>query len=108
MNKSAKGRRNEHKSRDLLVEAGYHFVIRSTGSFGPWDLVALEPGHPVCLVQVKSNRKPPALGDSANYLYDPAWLLRYHVWVDYAKLPRVYDARSGKLLEHNNPRLRTP
>lgn len=34
------GRRLEYKARDVLTEAGY-FVVRSAGSKGPVDLVAL-------------------------------------------------------------------
>jgi len=93
MNKSAKGRRNEHKSRQLLLGLGYSIVMRSAASHGDWDLIALSPALPTQLVQVKSNRKPPALSDSV--AYDPNWLLRYHVWKDYAHSPEIYDARTG-------------
>ena len=94
MNKSAKGRRNEHKSRQLLLGLGYTIVMRSAASHGDWDLIALSRALPTQLVQVKSNRKPPTLSDSGRY--DPTnWLLRYHVWKDYAHSPEIYDARTG-------------
>ena len=93
MNKSAKGRRTEHKSRDILLGLGY-LVTRSAGSFGEWDLVALSRTLPLQLVQVRANSKPPKLQDISPY--DPQWLLRYHVWKDYARIPQIYDAHSGE------------
>lgn len=97
MNKSAKGRRNEWKSiRYLKTVLKYPVVIRSTGSFGDWDLVALGKDKPVMLVQVKSNRRPPLL-DKPPEGYDPAWALAYHVWDDYAREPKAYHAVTGEL-----------
>lgn len=40
MNTAKKGRAKEHKVRDLLRAEGY-FVMRSAGSFGPVDLIAI-------------------------------------------------------------------
>lgn len=92
MNRSAKGRRNEWKSiRYIKEKLGYPIVIRSTGSFGDWDLVALGRDQPVMLVQVKSNRRPLLLKERPDF-YDPSWLLVYHVWRDYAKEPEIHDA----------------
>ena len=44
MNTSAKGRRNEHRSRDLLKALGYR-VLRSAGSLGAFDLLGLSGGR---------------------------------------------------------------
>ena len=46
------GRVRENRVKDLLEEDGY-FVVRSAGSGGVADLVALKPGQ-VLLIQVKS------------------------------------------------------
>ena len=93
-NRSAKGRRNEHKSRDWLEAQGY-FVVRAAGSKGDWDLVALHPGpeRPVMLVQVKSNKVPKKLTAEQQKAYSPFWVLQFHVWKDYARQPLVIDAR---------------
>jgi len=54
MKAKAKGYRNEAKARRFLQEQGY-MVIRSGGSFGPFDIVAIGPRW--CrLIQVRSNR----------------------------------------------------
>ncbi|MCP4900197.1 MAG: hypothetical protein GY906_24765 [bacterium] len=58
MNAKAKGARSERKVRAQLEADGWH-VVKSGGSLGLWDLVALHPTGKVRLVQVKTNRKPP-------------------------------------------------
>jgi len=59
LNTASKGRRLEHKVRDLLRERKY-FVVRSAGSMGPFDLVAIPMKDclwfETVLVQVKSRR----------------------------------------------------
>ncbi len=56
MNSSAKGRRNEHRSMAIFEALGYE-CIRSAGSAGTWDFVAISPTD-VVLVQVKSSEWP--------------------------------------------------
>lgn len=52
----AKGQRLERKVREILRAAGY-YVIRSGGSKGLWDLVAIGH-HDVRLIQVKASGNP--------------------------------------------------
>lgn len=56
MNRSAKGRRLEHRSRRLLESEGYS-VVRSAASRGPFDLVGFRADAAV-LVQVRAGRWP--------------------------------------------------
>ncbi len=56
LNTSAKGRRLEYRSRQILEGAGYS-VIRSAASKGSWDLIGISSADMV-LVQCKSNRPP--------------------------------------------------
>lgn len=53
LNRAGKGRRLEYRARDILERAGY-LVVRSAGSHGPFDLVAIS-SLGVRLVQVKAN-----------------------------------------------------
>lgn len=67
-NQYAAGRTREYKVRDLLVDNGYD-VVRSAGSKGAIDLVAIKPGQ-ILFVQVKTLAPP---GPKAlNKLYDLA------------------------------------
>lgn len=52
MNTAAKGRRAEHRCRDILETAGYS-VLRAAGSFGAFDLIALNSSE-IRLINVKS------------------------------------------------------
>ena len=52
MSRYAKGRRLEWLARDALIAQGYT-VIRSAGSKGPVDLVAIGPAE-IRLIQVKA------------------------------------------------------
>lgn len=54
-NPKAKGTKSEYKVRDLFEKRGW-FVIRSTGSFSPVDLVCIKKKR-VILVQIKSSSK---------------------------------------------------
>lgn len=56
MTQYRKGRRAEYAARDILHDDGYPVVLRTAGSHGIVDLVAIQPGH-VRLVQVKSTAK---------------------------------------------------
>lgn len=55
-----KGRRLEYKIRGILEPEGY-YVVRSAGSKGLFDIVAIPVGSPkkIKLIQSKSNREPP-------------------------------------------------
>jgi Holliday junction resolvase len=48
-----RGDRNEYKTRDRLVESGYH-VTRAAGSLGPFDFIAFKVGSNMRLIQSKS------------------------------------------------------
>jgi len=50
-----RGTKREYKARDALLEMGASVVVRSAGSHGPFDLVAVFSDH-VRLVQVKSDK----------------------------------------------------
>ena len=56
MNTAAKGRRNEHRSMALYEAMGYE-CIRSAGSRGRWDFLAID-AHWIIAVQVKSGSWP--------------------------------------------------
>ena len=49
-----KGRAYEYKAKKVLEEQGYT-VVRTAGSHGPWDLMAIKEGtdEPVKCVQIK-------------------------------------------------------
>lgn len=67
-NQYGAGRAREYKVRDLLIAEGYD-VVRSAGSKGAIDLVAIKAGQ-ILFVQVKTTTPPgPA---SWNKLYDLA------------------------------------
>jgi Holliday junction resolvase len=53
-NTSRQGRDNEHQAMKQLAAAGYELVMRSAGSKGVADVIALKPGQ-VLLVQAKRN-----------------------------------------------------
>ena len=58
MSRYTTGRRLEYRARDALRAQGYT-VVRSAGSKGPIDLVAIGPAEgrrTVRLIQVKANR----------------------------------------------------
>ena len=46
------GRRFEYRQRDAWRERGYE-VMRTAGSHGPYDLIAVHPRRPVVLIQCK-------------------------------------------------------
>jgi len=55
MNRKKKGINAERKAKEILEQAGY-LVIRSAGSLGPFDLIALNRSGHVRLIQVKKNK----------------------------------------------------
>ena len=91
VNTAGKGRRNEHRSRDLLKALGYR-VLRSAGSLGAFDLLGLSATDLVA-VQVKTNRPPSALElrELAEYPVPPHCRKLVHVWKDRQRLPLVQE-----------------
>ena len=91
MNTAAKGRRVEHKARDLLEALGY-LVTRSAGSKGLFDLVAQHPTH-TRNVQVKANRPPGRLEREELELFArsalPTTSVEIWVWKDRESAPKV-------------------
>ena len=91
MNTAAKGRRNEHRSRDLLTAAGY-IVTRAAASKGAFDLVAIGADD-VLLVQVKANRWPgrEELAAMQAIPVPPNCRRVVHRWRDRCALPDVRE-----------------
>jgi Holliday junction resolvase len=91
INRSAKGRRNEHKSIKLLESLGYS-CIRSAASKGAFDIVALSSME-VLLIQVKSNSWPSSLEVEAMRLLPTPTNSRklIHQWKDGCSLPLVKE-----------------
>jgi hypothetical protein len=91
MNTSAKGRRNEYRSRALLESLGYQ-VLRSAASKGAWDLVALSTSD-VVLVQCRSNRAPtPAEREVLAAFPCPSNCRKLlHTWRDHQRAPIVSE-----------------
>lgn len=90
-NPKAKGSRNERRSRALFEAAGYR-CIKSGGSLGEWDVVAIGPKG-VILCQVKSNDWPGTLEmdelrESCPYPYITRLV---HRWRDRQRLPDVRE-----------------
>lgn len=67
MTKYASGRRIEYLARDILKSRGY-MVIRSAGSKGPFDLVAIPMDGGARFIQIKKGRQSSkkALGNLKN------------------------------------------
>jgi hypothetical protein len=89
MNSAAKGRKNEHRSRDILIAAGY-WVNRSAASKGPFDLIGIRPDG-VVLVQVKSGRwpSPEERAELRAIPCPPNVRKEMHRWDRYARLPDI-------------------
>lgn len=90
-NTAAKGRRNEWRSRDILLAAGY-WVSRAAGSKGAFDLIAFRPDG-VVLVQVKSGVWPsPEERAELRAVPCPANVRKeMHRWLPHARLPDVRE-----------------
>lgn len=86
-----KGNRNEYKSMRLHELAGA-YCVRSGGSLGLWDFVAIYPTT-LLLVQVKSNRWPGHDEVQALSQFVPPHYGRKVVerWDDYARSPLVRE-----------------
>lgn len=84
-----KGYRNEQKSIEIFESAGYR-VIRSGGSFGEIDLVAIN-SQGIILCQVKTGRwTSPAEEESIRLFPSPSNTQKMvHRWDKYAQAPKV-------------------
>ncbi|MBI3109295.1 MAG: hypothetical protein HYY95_27605 [Candidatus Rokubacteria bacterium] len=91
MNTSAKGRRLEHRSREVLEAAGFT-VVRAAASKGDFDLVGYSAAG-WCLVQVKATRPPGPMERRALAAAPrpPACARLIHVWKPRARLPEVVE-----------------
>lgn len=90
LNRKAKGSRNERRAKALLEDQGYR-CTKAGGSLGVWDLIAISEGR-VLLVQVKSNRKPPAAEMETMRAFPcPKDSVTKELWIfhDYQKLPQI-------------------
>lgn len=90
VNAKAKGTRNEYKSIRLFEAAGYR-CMRSAGSIGTFDFIAIGSTD-VVLCQVKSNEWPPRLEmDAIREYVIPKLFVRkvVHRWRDRARDPDV-------------------
>ncbi len=88
--KYEKGRRKENQTRDWLRDMG-HVVMRSAGSKGPFDIVAVSASG-VLLVQVKAGTRPTkAEVKKLEAIEIPlAWCTKQiWYWPDYAREPEV-------------------
>ncbi len=91
VNIAAKGRRLEHRSREVLEAAGYT-VLRAAASKGDFDLVGYSPAGWV-LCQVKATRPPGPMERLAlaEAPCPPACTRLIHVWRPRARLPEVVE-----------------
>jgi Holliday junction resolvase-like predicted endonuclease len=90
-NAKRKGSRAEHRTMALLESAGYR-CMRSGGSLGEWDIIAIGTVDTV-LVQVKCNRRPGTLEMLAlrDFKTPPNYRKLVHVWPDHARKPQVVE-----------------
>lgn len=81
-----------------MLERHGAFVVRSAGSFGPFDLVALWPDR-VLLVQVKAGKGPSEkeIKEMVSVLPATSYTLSKQVWIFRAreKTPRIIDVGHG-------------
>lgn len=89
-NAKQKGSRNEHKSMLDYEKAGF-YCMRSAGSLGMWDFIAINcVTGDVHFVQVKSNRPPrPAEMETLRAFKAGKFVKFLHIWVDYVRKPKV-------------------
>ncbi len=89
VNKREKGNRNERLVRDILLENGYDYVIKSGGSLGMFDLIGYKFGDKIettAFIQVKSNRlaEPPAREKVKNFVKDEdCGRIKKQIWIVY-------------------------
>jgi hypothetical protein len=91
LNRSAKGRRLEHRSRRLLEAEGFS-VIRSAASKGAFDLVAFRRDGAV-LVQVRCGRWPSSAElEALGRFPAPEGMRRIvHRWLPRAAVPEIRE-----------------
>lgn len=91
LNAKRKGRRNEWRSRDRLIAAGFR-VTRAGGSLGEWDLIGINAAGGV-LVQVKTRDWPGTLERLAlvEFPAPPNFAKLIHRWRDGAREPDVQE-----------------
>jgi Holliday junction resolvase-like predicted endonuclease len=91
VNRSAKGRRLEHRSRRILEGEGFA-VIRSAASKGAFDLVAFRRDG-VTLVQVRAGRWPsPAELEALGAFPAPEGMRRIvHRWLPRTAAPEIRE-----------------
>ncbi len=84
MSNYSRGRKLEYAVRDELISRGYILVVRSAGSKGPFDLVAISPSD-IVLIQVKaSSARRKAAVEQLKKIQVPE-NVRKEIWV---KVPR--------------------
>lgn len=86
----ATGRRCEYKSIHLMESYGF-YCIRSAGSKGLWDLMAIHEDV-VVLIQVKRDKRPSAryMQPLVEFVCPPYVKKILHVWRTYESYPDVY------------------
>lgn len=97
MNTKRKGSRIVYKIRDWLKASGYHWVITSAASLGPFDLIAFGKSD-IRLIQAKANKWPPRkevkkieaveVPDIGN-LTNTVFIKEIWRWKDYARQPDI-------------------
>ncbi len=91
VNTARKGRRLEHRSRDILEAAGYS-VVRAAASKGSWDLVGVGSTD-VVLCQVKANAWPGTveMEQLRAFPCPPNCRRLVHRWRDRQRVPDVRE-----------------
>lgn len=91
MNRKAKGSRNERRSRDIFIAAGYA-VTKAGGSLGEWDLIGISETD-IILCQVKTRDWPGAVEMETLHNFKAPNNARkiLHRWRDGQRLPDVKE-----------------
>lgn len=96
MNAAAKGRRNEYKAKQVLLDEGYLVEIcnnqqyGSNDFFGLWDLIAVKKEE-IRWVQVKTNRMPPPWVRDALSAFPGPGSKELWIFYDRKKEPRIIN-----------------
>lgn len=94
MNSRAKGRRNENRARDLLIEEGWEVERPNFTRFGNkdffnlWDLVAVKEGK-TRWVQVKTNKMPSPSYRKELAAFQGCGTKELWIWYDRKREPRI-------------------
>lgn len=91
MNTAKKGRRNEHRTIELLESAGYR-CMRSAASKGCWDVFGVN-NQGFVLVQVKTNvwPNPAEMEAMRDFPSPPNTTKLIHRWNDRLRYPIVKE-----------------